>query len=179
MARPEKEAAVQELAGIFSTSQALYLTDFTGLDVEQFTRLRRQLRDESVSFRVVKNTLARLAIDQAGLAELRPFLEGPTGIAYTQGEIAVPAKVLMAFAGKAQERPRIKSGFAEGRLLSAEEVKRLAGLPSRETLLSQVLSAVQAPLSRLAGALQGLPRNLAATLAALAEQREQGTQEAS
>ena len=179
MARPDKEAAVQEIAAIFSTSQAVFLTDFVGLDVEAITRLRRQLRDESVSYRVVKNTLVRLAADQAGLPELKQFLEGPTAIAYTDGDIVPPARVLVDFAKRTEERPKIKSGFAEGRLLTPAEVERLAGLPSRETLLAQALFASQAPRAYLAAALQALPRKLAGTLAALAEQGKRDAEEVS
>jgi large subunit ribosomal protein L10 len=179
MARPDKLAAVKELAGMLSSSEAVFLTDFTGLDVEAITELRRQLRDESVGYRVVKNTLAKLAVDQAGLSELRRFLEGPTGIAYTDGDIGVPARVLVGFANRSDERPRIKSGFAEGRLLTAEEVHRLATLPSREILLAQVLSAVQVPLGCLVGALQGLLRSLTGSLAALAEKRKKDAEEMS
>jgi len=179
MARPEKEAIVQELASILSGSQAFFLTDFRGLDVEGFTKLRSLLRDKSTSYRVVKNTLARFAVDQVGLPQLKEFLDGPTGIAYTEGDIVAPAKVLIDFAKQTEERPRIKSGFAEGRVLSFEEVKALAGLPSRDSLLAQALSAIQAPFGGLVGALQALPRSLACVLAALADQKKEGAKQSS
>jgi len=175
MARPEKEAIVQELASVLSSSRAFFLTDFRGLDVEAFTKLRSLLRDRSASYRVVKNTLAKFAVDQAGLPGLKEFLDGPTGIAYTDGDIVAPAKVLIDFARQTDERPRMKGGFAEGRVLSVDEVKALAELPPRDSLLSQVLSAIQAPFGGLVGALQALPRSLASVLAALAEQRKEGT----
>lgn len=174
MLKTEKEQTVNQLAGIISGAKGIYLTDFTGLGVRSITELRRKLRESSASYRVVKNTLARLAVErarltdvgQAGVNRLKDFLDGPTGIAYTESDPVVPAKVLIDFAKKDQ-RPKIKSALVDGRVFTPEQVASLAALPSKKELLSQLLGGVRAPLSLLVGCLQELPRRLIDTLKAI------------
>ncbi len=171
MAREEKHKEVARLVDMFSSSKGIYLTDFTGLNVELLTKLRRKLSDCSVSYRVVKNTLAARAAKQAGLDQLIEFLEGPTAIAYTDGDPVIPAKAISEFL-RENQRPRFKSALIEGQMYSAEQVASLATLPSKEELLSKVLWGIGSPLSGLVASLQGILQALVATLDAIAKQRE-------
>ena len=172
MLRSDKEAVVESLADVFSKANGIYLTDFTGMDVASVTELRRQLRAASVSYRVVKNTLARLSLDRSGKEMLKEFFQGPTGVAVTVEDEFVPAKVLVDFAREA-ERPKLKGAFIEGRLFTPEEVTVLAALPAKSELLTGVVRGVQAPISGLVGCLSGMFRNLAGVLQAVAERREE------
>ena len=176
MATPEKQHKVNELVEILSNSKGLFLTDFTGLDVLSITDLRSRLRDASSSYLVVKNTLAGLALERIGFTDLKGFLSGPTGIVYSYEDSVEPAKVLTTFITDVG-RLTIKSGIVDGELLRPEQVERLAKLPPREVLLGQVASCVQTPLSGLVGCLEGLLRNLAGLLDALAKKKQAAEEE--
>ncbi|OPX32656.1 MAG: 50S ribosomal protein L10 [Candidatus Latescibacteria bacterium 4484_181] len=175
MPREEKKKEVAQLVDVFSSSKGIYLTDFTGLNVELLTSLRRKLRECSVSYRVVKNTLAARAAKQAGLNELTEFLKGPTAIAYTNGDPVTPAKVISEFLEE-DGRSRFKSASIEGQIYTAEQVASLATLPSEEELLSKVVWGVSAPLSGLVISLQAILQTLVTTLDAIAKQREKEVQ---
>jgi len=172
MATPEKEAVVEELTHIFSSAQGIYLTDFTGLNVESVTHLRTQLREMSVSYRVVKNTLARLAIERAGFPDLKDSFRGPMALAYTLEDGTVPARILADFAKK-QEHFKLRGALVDGHLFSASDVMELAALPPKKELMGKAIGTIQAPLSGLVGCLSGLLRSLVGTLQVLVEQRQQ------
>ncbi|MFQ6091401.1 MAG: 50S ribosomal protein L10 [bacterium] len=171
MVRAEKEKVVQELAGKFQRAQGVYLADFTGLDVASITELRRRLRSASVEFLVVKNSLARRAVEQAGVLELRDFLVGPTCLAFGYEDPVVPARVLVGFA-REHERPKIRSGLLEGRLLTAGEIGAVATLPSREELLAKIVTLTQSPLAGFVSRCRELLRKFVATVDALRAQRD-------
>jgi large subunit ribosomal protein L10 len=171
MARPEKEKKVQELTEKFRSAKAVYLTDFTGLDVIKATELRKKLREASVEYRVVKNTLAQLAAKNAGCDLLLDYLTGPTGLAFGIKDPIIPAKILTEFS-KDNEKLKVKVGLMEGRVYDPRAVKQLAALPGREELLAQVLSGLQSPISGFVGALGGLLQKLVGTLDAIAKQNE-------
>jgi len=173
MATVEKEAKIEELKSIMTGAKALYLADFTGIDVESVTELRNKLRDAEVKYQVIKNRLAIRAAEEAGIAGLREHLSGPTAIVYSQEDPIAPAKILQDFAddgGKMQ----IKTGYMEGEILAADEVKALAKLPSRDELLGKVVGSVQAPLYGLNAVLNGLLRGLVGALSAIEEQKKEG-----
>ncbi len=172
MTREEKQKEVAYLSELFSSSKGIYLTDFTGLNVELLASLRRKLRDCSISYRVVKNTLAAQAAKQAGLNELMKFIEGPTALAYTDGDPVMPAKVISEFLEEGQ-RPRFKSASIEGELYTAEQVATLAALPSKEELLSEIFWGISSPICGLVTSLQSILRTLVTTLDAIVKQREQ------
>lgn len=171
MARPEKELKVKELTEKFKAAKAVYLTDFTGLDVIKATELRKRLREASVEYRVVKNTLAKMAAKNAGYDMLLDYLTGPTGLAFGIKDPIVPAKILTDFS-KDNEKLKVKVGLFEGKVFDTKEIKHLALLPSREVLLSQVLAGLQAPISGFVGALGGILQKLVGTLDAVAKQKE-------
>ncbi len=173
MPTAEKVAAVEELSGILRRANGIYLTDFTGLDVPTFGSLRRRLREEAVSCRVVKNRLAILAAKDAGLSGLDALLSGPTGVVYTEEDPVLPARLLASFADGADGRPVMKAGLVEGKIYIDDELKTLASLPPREVMLGQLVAAVQSPISGLAFCLAGTIQKLLGTLNALAEQRKE------
>src|SRR5690554_1158678 len=129
MARPEKEAAVAELAEELRASSAVVLTEYRGLSVKQLTELRRSL-GESASYAVVKNTLTKLAARQAGITGIDDHLVGPSAIAFVKGDPVAAAKGLRDFA-KANPVLVIKGGVLDGNAMSADEIRQLADLESR------------------------------------------------
>lgn len=154
-----KKQVVQEIAERFSNSKSTIVTDFKGLNVSQSTELRKQLREAGVEYKVLKNTLTRLAAKEVNLDGLNEHLVGPTAIAFSNEDVVAPAKVLHKFA-KENKELEIKAGVVEGKIVSLEEIKALAELPSHEGLLSMLLSVFQAPV-----------RNLALAVKAVAEQK--------
>jgi len=170
MARPEKEAAVAELAERFRGSNAAVLTEYRGLSVAQLKRLRRALGDD-VTYSVSKNTLTRIAAAQAGVDAFDADLKGPTAIAFVTGDPVEAAKGLRDFA---RENPQlvIKAGLLDGRAMSAAEVTQLADLESREVLLAKAAGALKATLSRGAFVLAAPLSKAVRTVEALRVERE-------
>lgn len=172
MLRVEKEKVVQELVEKLQKAQGVYLADFRGLDVASITELRRKLKSANVEFLVVKNTLAKLAVDEAGIPDLKDSLVGPTSVALGYEDPVEPARVLVQFARK-HERPTIRSGLLEGQLLTAEQVTGVASLPSKEELLARVATLAQSPLTGFVYRCQGLLQKLVAILNAYRQKREE------
>jgi large subunit ribosomal protein L10 len=139
------------------------------------TDLRFRLRKASSSYLVVKNRLTAIAADRVGLSYLRDHLTGPTGIVFTEDDPTQPAKVLADFI-KQRAPLKIKSGVVEKTLYTGPQVEQLASIPSRDVLLTQVVSAIQGPLAGLAMCLQAIPQKLVGTLHALAEKRQEEEQ---
>ncbi|PEM82534.1 50S ribosomal protein L10 [Bacillus toyonensis] len=156
-----KQQVVTEIANKLRASKSTIVVDYRGLTVSEATELRKQLREAGVEFKVYKNSLTRRAAESAEMAELNEFLTGPNAIAFSNEDVVAPAKVLNDFATK-HEALEIKAGVIEGKLVTLDEVKAIATLPSREGLLSMLLSVLQAPI-----------RNLALATKAVAEQKEE------
>ncbi len=171
MARPEKEAQVKSIQEKLKTSTSVVLTEFRGLTVHELAELRRKLREQEVEYKVVKNTLAKIAANQAGLSELTEFLAGPTALASGSGDIVAPAKILFEYS-KEHEALRIKGGILEGQVIDASKVKVLATLPSREVLLATLFGTLNAPIAGFMNVLNGPMRGLAGVLSAISEQKE-------
>lgn len=143
--RPEKAAAVAEIAEAFRGSTAAVLTEYRGLTVKQISDLRVALGTDT-TYSVVKNTLTKIAAADAGLTGLDALLEGPTAVAFIQGEPVAAAKALRDFA-KAHPVLVVKGGVMDGKALTAEEISKLASLESREVLLAKMAGALLASLS--------------------------------
>jgi large subunit ribosomal protein L10 len=165
-----KVTAVEQLTQVLEGAKSIYLTDFTGMTVEMMANLRRRCRESEVEYKVVKDTLTKLAARRAGVDAVIDYLEGPTGLAIGRGDELAPARVLMEFA-KENKLPRIKAGLVEGRVFTEDGVKTLAVLPAREVLLGQFVWGLMAPLGGLRGVLQQLVWKMVATLQAVAESR--------
>ncbi len=171
MLKSEKEAVVESLSDMFSKANGIYLTNYKGMDVASVTELRERLRAVSASYRVVKNTLARLALERSGKEILKDFFEGPMGVVVASGDAILPAKILADFAEET-ERPEIRGAYLDARIFTPDEVVALAALPSKDELLTRVVRGVQSPLSGLVGCLSGIIRNAAGVLRAVAESKE-------
>jgi large subunit ribosomal protein L10 len=157
----QKQVLVSEIATKLRDSKATVVVDYRGLNVAQVTELRKQLREANVDFKVYKNSMTRRATAEVELTQLDEVLVGPTAIAFSNDDVIAPAKILNDFAKK-NDKLEIKAGIIEGQFATLEEVKALAELPSREGLLSMLLSVLQAPM-----------RNFALVTKAVAEQKEE------
>ncbi len=170
MARPEKEAAVLAIADRLKAAKSIVLADFTGLTVEKITTFRAMCRGKGVACKVVKNRLARIAADQAGLPVLKEHLKGPTALVMGLQSEVDPAKVAVEFA-QDNEQLRIKGGLLEGRYLAPAGVLALSRIPDREVLISQVMAGVNGPARGLAAATAGVAAALARAIDAVAKQK--------
>ena len=151
----EKGLVVSEIKEKLQQASGVVLADYRGLTVAQATRLRAQLRQAGVEYRVMKNTLVRRAVNEIGLEGLDSYLNGPTAIAFGADPVA-PAKVLLEFAKVNKlKKFQIKAGILEGEVIGPKGVKALAELPSREVLLTMVVRGMQAPLVGMVNVLQG------------------------
>jgi large subunit ribosomal protein L10 len=173
MARPEKTAAVDEIRTKLAESDAAVLTEYRGLTVTDLAELRGALRPAGTEYKVFKNTLARRAVEAAGLTELLPMLVGPTAIAFIRGDAVVAAKALRDF-GRGNPSLVIKGGLLGPRVLSPSEIETLADVEPREVLLARLAGGFQAPLVKAAGLFQAFTRNFAYGLKAYVEQRVEG-----
>jgi large subunit ribosomal protein L10 len=168
--RPEKVAIVAEIRRRLESSQATVVTEYRGLDVTGLATLRSRLRPAGVRYKVYKNTLVRIAVKEAGLDDLLPFLEGPVAIAFVEGDAVLAAKALSDFAGE-NDKLVLKGGLLGSKVLTEADVKALAKIESRDVLLAKLAGAFQAPLAKAAGLFAALPRNTAYGIKALIDQR--------
>ena len=164
-----KAAVIEEITERFQNSSAAVLTEYRGLTVAQLTKLRRDLGAGS-SYAVVKNTLTKRAADSVGFSDLGPLLNGPTAIAFIEGDPVEGAKALRDFA-KANPLLVIKGGVVEGRTVDAAEVTRLADVESREVLLAKLAGAMKGNLTKAAGLFQAPLSQVARLAAALQEKK--------
>jgi len=165
MARADKAAAVAEITEEFRASNATVLTEYRGLTVGQLKQLRRSL-GEDTTYAVVKNTLTKIAAKDAGVEGFDDLLVGPTAIAFIKGDAVAAAKGIDTFA---KENPMlvIKGGMMDGKILTADDIKKLAKLESREVLLSRIAGAANATLAKAAALFQAPLSQAARTIAAL------------
>jgi large subunit ribosomal protein L10 len=170
MNKTQRQETVQSLTEQLRASPNLYITDFTGLNVLRMTEFRRRLRAAGVNYVVVKNTLAQRALAANAVTSLDDHLAGPTGLVLAGKDPMVAAKVLIDFA-REFEKPTIKIGLVDGRPVTADQVRRLASLPSKDVLLSQLAGAMQAPMAQLAGVMTGILYQMVGALEALRAQR--------
>jgi large subunit ribosomal protein L10 len=169
--RSEKEELVKALNERFSRAKALVLTDYRGLDTTAMNALRAQLRDASVEYRVVKNTLMSRASEGTDAALLKDYFVGPSAVALSYEDPVAPAKVLVKF-NKDNNKLEVRVGVLDGKVIDLEGIKRLAELPSREALLSQLLSVFNGPARSFVTVLSGVPRNLLGVLNAIKAEKE-------
>ena len=172
MSREEKKRIIGEIEEILSGCTAAVFTDYRGLSAGEITELRLKLRGANVSYRVVKNTMARFAAEAAGKPYLTELIEGPVAIAYSSGEVSGPAQVLTDYISSAKLELSIKGGFIGDKMLTKAEVAALAKLPSRDVLVAQVLAGMQSPITSLVGCLSSPMRGLAGVLSARIKQLE-------
>lgn len=167
-----KKATVAELKEEFSAAKATIVADYRGLTVTEIQAVRRALRGEGITYRVVKNRLAKIAAQEAGQTELSEMLEGPTALAMGSGDEVVLARTFLD-AVRPYKTVVVRGAVLNGRRLDTDSVSRLATLPSREILLAQLAGGMASPLSTMASLLAAPLRNLGYALSQLAEQKGQ------
>jgi len=172
-AKAEKMAA---LHAKFVDVKAAILADYSGLNVQQMAELRSQLHEAMVELHVVKNTLARRAVEDTGFVSLADHFVGPTSVAFSQHDAVAMAKALTEYAKK-ESKLNVRVGFVEGQVLSPAQITALAELPPREVLLGLMIASMQSPLVGLVGVLQGVLRQLVYVLQAVKDAKEKAQQE--
>ena len=170
MNRDQKAAVVDEIAGQIEAAQAIFAVDYRGISVSQIAELRAKLRESDTRFRIVKNSLSERAADKAGAEALRPLLEGPTALALVGGDAAMAAKALNDTARALNNIIEFKGGLLDGNVLTADDVRAIARLPSRDVLNAQLVGTIAAPLSGLVRTLNALIAGVAIQLQAIADQ---------
>ncbi len=175
MRKAQKVETVQKLKENLESSDAALLAEFTGLKVGEMLQLRRKLAENGTKFSVVKNTLSRIAAEEAHAEELVPFLTGSTAIAFIKGDAAVAARGIDDIAKKYPALV-IKGGILNGRVLSADQARALARIESREVLLSQLAGLISAPLQKLAYLLQAPLGAVGNALSAYRKKLEESSQ---
>lgn len=170
MNKTQKETAVTELREEFQQARAAILTQYRGLTVAQSNALRRNLEKEGAAHRVVKNTLARRAVEGTEFEALVEEFSGPISVTFVRSDPAATAKVIAEFA-KSNPDLVIRCGALGGKLLGAAEVEALSKLPSREELLGQFVGVLAGPLRNLVGVLSGVPRSFVQVLGAIQEKK--------
>ena len=169
----QKQSTVAELTEKLSQAKGAVLINYRGLTVAQDTKLRRKFRENGVEYRVIKNTLTRIAAKQIGIEGMEPYLEGPTAMAYSAVDPVAPAKIISEFIKESKlQTIEIKAGLVEGKVIDANGVKALANLPPREVLIAQVLAGFQTPIVGFVNVLQGTIRNAVYVLDAIRQQKE-------
>ena len=167
----EKQQIAEDLRDRLSKSAIIVLTDYKGLDVAAMNDLRRKLRAEEIEYQVVKNTLLIRASEDNDIALIKDYFKGPSAIALSYDDPIAPAKVLSQFA-KENNKLEIKAGVMNGQVLDANAIKALAKLPSREVLLGQLLSALNAVPTSFVRTIAEIPRGFVSVLAAIRDQKE-------
>ena len=165
-----KQAAVAELVELFKETDTTIVSDHRGLSVADLLKVRRELREKGISYRIIKNRLAKIAAEQADRSELVPLLEGPSALAYGAEDESSLAKGLMDATKPYQVE--VRGAAVRGETIDAASVAALAALPGRDVLLAQLAGGIASPLSTMAGLLAAPLRDLGYGLAQLQEQRE-------
>lgn len=158
----EKQAIVAELAEKMKNASAGVLVDYKGINVEQDTKLRAELRAAGVDYSVVKNTLTLLAAKEAGLSELEPVLNGTTALGLSLEDSIAPARVLGKFAKDNEKIFKIKAGFMDGKVVDVATIQAISELPSKEVLVATVLGTLNAPIAALARAINAIAEKMGA-----------------
>ncbi|MBE6914625.1 MAG: 50S ribosomal protein L10 [Ruminococcaceae bacterium] len=146
----EKQAIVAALSERIKTASSGVFVDYKGINVAQDTELRSELRKNDIEYSVIKNTLARFAINDCGLAELDPILNGTTSLATSTGDPIAPFRIVNDFSKKLGDVFTIKAAFMDGKVLSQNEIAEISALPSKDALYSQVFGTLLAPITSLA-----------------------------
>ena len=166
-----KQQITEDLHDRFARSVIIVLTDYKGLDVTTLNDLRRKLRESNIEYQVVKNTLLVRAAENTDIALIKDHFKGPSAVAISYDDPVAPAKVLTQFA-KDNKKLEIKVGVLNGKVLDVQAIKALATLPSREVMLAQVLSTLNAVPTSFVRVMAEIPRSLLNVLTAIKDQKE-------
>jgi large subunit ribosomal protein L10 len=171
MPRKEKELIVDDLSDKIKNTNGVVLTDYQGLTVAEISELRAKLRPLKCEYKVIKNTLSRLALKKAGISDFEKYFKGPTAVAIEKGDPVSVSKVLIDFS-KEHSKLKLKAGLLGSKVLTLEDIRSLASLPSREALIAKLLGTMNAPITNFVGVLAAVPRSLVYVLEAIRKQKE-------
>lgn len=165
MANPRNNASIEQLRSLLGDAKTFFLVDYQGLSAGELNALRAKLRAAGGRLLVAKNTLINVVLKEQGVMSFGDMLQGPTAVVLVGDDPVAPAKVITDFAKEhAKDLPAPKGGMLQGQAVAAEQLQRIAKLPSREQLLSELLGVLQAPLQQLIGVLEGPQRNMVGVL---------------
>jgi large subunit ribosomal protein L10 len=171
MNRSDKEAIVAEVADKVARATAMYFADFTGLTVGEASELRREFRKAGIEYTVVKNTLAKKALEQVtGYDRVYEKLVGPTGIAFSYDDAVAPAKIIKKFSEKSGKL-KLKVAILEKQVFDGSKLDELSKLPTRGELMAGVLGSIQAPISGIVGAIGAVARDLVNVIDAIEKKK--------
>ena len=173
MATPKKEAAIAELKSNLENCSIAIMTQYQGITVAEVTELRAKLRSENVTFKVFKNNLAKIALDELDLSDAVGFMEGPTAWAFCEDPVT-PARILKEFS-KEVDVLKMRGGVLDGSPVDAAMLSNLADLPSHEQLLAQVVGTIAMPLRNLVGVLSAVPRSMVNVVDAIRRKQEEAS----
>lgn len=175
MPTPAKKESIDELNRVFTTAKSALLANYQGIPAIEMTRFRRHLRDRNLEFMVIKNTYAQKAAKGTGFETEHDKFKGPMSILISYDDAVAPAKALKDFKKEGAEKaPEVLFGVVEGKPVTSEQVKALADLPSKEQLISQLLSVMQGPTRSFVGVLSGVTRQFVGVLSAIKDKKESG-----
>lgn len=163
MPTPQKEQSVQDFQKEAKEAVALIVTTFKALKTTEFNEMRAKLRPLKSEYRVVKNSLTKIAFKNAGMEDLSKMVSGPSAVVIERGDAIAATKAVFEFA-KSHENLQINGGFFDGKVVTTAQLKTIASLPSREVLLAQFLGTLQAPVANLVGAMQAPVQQLLSVL---------------
>ncbi len=167
-----KKVVVGDITEKMKESKVFIVADYRGLTVAEVTKLRKELREAGIEFKVMKNTLMNIAANDLGLEGIQDYFKGPTAVAFGTDDVVAPAQILAKFA-KQYPALEIKAGVLEGNFVSADEIKALADLPPREVLLAKLANVMQSPITGMATVLQGPIKKLGYALVEIQKVKEQ------
>jgi len=171
--KDDKKELVTQLHEDLGVSQAVFVTDYIGLNVEKITRLRKDVKSAGGTFKVIKNTLLRRAAQDTPVGAINDLFIGPTAIAMAQGDPLGVAKALVNFA-KDNEELELQGGILGAQVLDLDKIQSLAKMPSKEVLLAKMLGSMNAPTTNFVGVLAAIPRQMLYVLKAIENQKMQG-----
>jgi len=175
--RSERTKSIEVLEKEFKDAKGIYLTDNNKIDVARISKVRVALRKKGMKYIVVKNTLAKIAAEKSGKKEIAPYFKGQIGVVIAPQDGMAPAKIIKdfqkEFAKDNKELLEVKIAYVDGTAFTGKDTARLAEIPPREVLLSQLLGVLSAPMSKFAGTLNGVLTTFAQTLEAVKVQKEQ------
>lgn len=169
-----KKENVTQLNGKFAKAKAGILADFRGMNVKEMETLRAEFRKVSVDYHVIKNTFAIRASKGTPFEIFSKKFNGPISVAISYDDVVNPAKVVSEFNKKHQDKLKVNAGIIEGKVVTPEQIKDIANLPSREVLIGKMLASMQAPVGGFVGTLSGVIRSITSVLMAIKEKKEKG-----
>lgn len=172
---PSKVEAVKKLVDKLERAKSIYVTDFTGLNVELMTRLRREFRQAQADYVVGKKTLTRMALNDAGYGELVEDLDGSVGLALGYGDPADPARIIGKFAKETNKLP-VRGGVFEQRRIKPEDLDAIRSLPTRQEALALIVQVINGPVQGFAGVVAGILQNFLGVLDAIIEKKKAATE---